>query len=542
MDVSEYCAMNPKRVFVREATGLVREAGWYDAMSFAGMGVTGPQMVPPWLLLVPFVGADPLSVVIISALGTAAVALMYYLLTISMPRSGGDYVFASRLLHPSLGVLAGIMMGLIYGVTATSWAAGSWISVGLTPLLAYAGVVYNNAGLIDLASKVVTPLYLGVIGTVLILVFTLLLMYGGMRRYFLLQNVGATLAIIGQVIMLAVLLTTSHDRFVQAFNSFAQSYGTGYEQILTQAKQIGWNLPNSSLYNVFLAVPPTFGSIYWVATTTYIGGEIKNPRKSQALGMLGCAFLWSIISFAIFLSVLNMAGYSWVSAYDYVTLNKPELLQLPPVPQLFLYANIAAGQPILAFIMSIGVIAATLPAMGFSLIIFSRALFSMSFDRVLPAALADVSERGTPMKALSIGGIASAVFLILSFLPEAATYITQFGVALGLLAVLTFIIVGLGAMIFPYARKDLYEHVMPFKRKILGIPLITWLGLIVVLFDVQVTYFMLSYSTWYGLTSLFLWIVGGALVFGFLGYYIAKMYRAREGIDLSMVFKQLPPE
>jgi amino acid transporter len=42
--------------------------------------------------------------------------LTYYLLSVSIPRTGGDYIYSSRPLHPAAGFLAGGLIGWAWAV------------------------------------------------------------------------------------------------------------------------------------------------------------------------------------------------------------------------------------------------------------------------------------------------------------------------------------------------------------------------------------------------------------------------------------------
>ena len=94
-------------LFVRNATGLVRELNAFDAFNLVfsavliPVGITQvmgctPQLWPHANMLASFAIATPL---------VLCFGLVYLYFTQLMPRSGGDYVWVSRTLHPSLGFL-----------------------------------------------------------------------------------------------------------------------------------------------------------------------------------------------------------------------------------------------------------------------------------------------------------------------------------------------------------------------------------------------------------------------------------------------------
>src|SRR5437868_6139438 len=99
------------KLFVRQSSGLVRNVSVTNALFFnvaAFVGV-GPTLYPIFYSLgfVPvwkFWGISEYAwAAIIAGIFCAVLALIFASLTSVMPRSGGDYVFTSRIVHPFLG-------------------------------------------------------------------------------------------------------------------------------------------------------------------------------------------------------------------------------------------------------------------------------------------------------------------------------------------------------------------------------------------------------------------------------------------------------
>src|SRR5213080_2265980 len=99
------------KLFVRQSSGLVRNVSvtnalFFNVAAFVGVGLTLYPIfysladVQAWKL-------GPFSAygwaAIITGLFCVLLALIFASLTSVMPRSGGDYVFTSRILHPFLG-------------------------------------------------------------------------------------------------------------------------------------------------------------------------------------------------------------------------------------------------------------------------------------------------------------------------------------------------------------------------------------------------------------------------------------------------------
>src|SRR6266568_2363671 len=103
--------------FTRNATGLVREVSMWDAliMNTLGMNVAVGSVLLLQQAPAIFPGGNMVLAVVIGTLIMAFTLLWVYSeFSAAMPRSGGDYVFVSRALHPFLGWLL-------------SWSQGIWL-------------------------------------------------------------------------------------------------------------------------------------------------------------------------------------------------------------------------------------------------------------------------------------------------------------------------------------------------------------------------------------------------------------------------------
>src|SRR5260370_17947899 len=110
-----------RNLFVRNATGLVRELNAFDAFNLVfsavliPVGITEvmaftPMFWPHANMLVSFLLATPL---------VACCRLGYLYFTCIMPRSGGDYVWVSRTLTPFLGFFVNFSLTFSF-LTSTS--------------------------------------------------------------------------------------------------------------------------------------------------------------------------------------------------------------------------------------------------------------------------------------------------------------------------------------------------------------------------------------------------------------------------------------
>jgi len=114
----------------------------------------------------------------------------------------------------------------------------------------------------------------------------------------------------------------------------------------------------------------------------------------------------------------------------------------------------------------------------------------------------------------------------------------------------TFLFVGLAAILLPFRKrtKPIYEA-SGVKWKLAGIPLITIAGVIWVVFDlVCFWYFVIDPNL--GANDKFsklvpyfsLYLTFAIALAGFLYYWVIRWYRRRQGINIDLAFRELPPE
>src|SRR2546421_9227215 len=128
--------------FVRNSTGLVREVKPWQAfvinfitgapVSVVAIGLFGALSGFPG-------GSFPLGIVLVIPLALSVVYAFGFL-TAAIPRSGGDYVLVSRILHPSLDVVSSVCMTLS-SFLSIAFVGLAFTSLGIVPLLNTMGLV-----------------------------------------------------------------------------------------------------------------------------------------------------------------------------------------------------------------------------------------------------------------------------------------------------------------------------------------------------------------------------------------------------------------
>ena len=97
-------------------------------------------------------------------------------------------------------------------------------------------------------------------------------------------------------------------------------------------------------------------------------------------------------------------------------------------------------------------------------------------------------------------------------------------------------------MFFPYLRPQIYEKSPIAGKTIFGLPIMTvgcFLGFIAAQFYFWTLFFDPNAA---GHDPTQVMIVAGVFVLGFAFYYIMKMIRRSQGIDVTLAFKEIPIE
>jgi amino acid transporter len=224
-------------VFSRPASGLIRVAGSTDVFIFnvglvsVGIAIALNQYYGPSL----YPGAGIWLSTLLAAAGMLAVAATFYFWSVIFPRSGGVYVSLSRGLSPGFAFVGSLVETVILLYYA-AFAASLIVKVGLSSFLATVGVIAGNDTMLDWAASSVEPSGVFWIGTAVLVVAGLLLA-SGTRRYFTVQKVLFALAVVGTLVLIAVLLLGSRDRFRENLTDLT---GLDYQGVVDTAKQNGY--------------------------------------------------------------------------------------------------------------------------------------------------------------------------------------------------------------------------------------------------------------------------------------------------------------
>jgi amino acid transporter len=530
-------------VFVREATGLVRGLTLLDALiiNMAILNTLIPFIWVPTLTMYLFPGVDLGQAYFVGFLVSIPIAMIYIQMSTAMPRSGGDYVWVSRALHPAIGFANNwaLTIGvIIYGAFVMN--AYTLSQFFLSSQLGVLGVLTANSTLSQWSALLATPTVSLEICSGVLAISAVISVLGlkWVRRAW---TIYFAMMMLGTVVILGLLATTPPSTFAAKFDSYSTVLGTTYSGLMEAAGKAGW-APQYSPMGALSAIPMTMMIYGGFTFTVYLGGEIKRADRNILSSIMLCLLIGGIVFAAGFSLVAYSFGSSFVSALSYVSFAHPEANPLTVPGTVFaLLSILLVDNPVLYWFIFIAAITSYLIFILSYYQILSRIFFAWSFDRVAPNALADVNERfNAPVKSIVFTFVLAEIFAFMwVFIPIGLQMLN-----VTLLFVVALAIMGLSAAVFPFRRKAIYDASPKIvKLEVGGIPVVTICGVITFVF--MIVAFVYSYLTpsFSGPTSpAALTATAGLFIGGLVVFYIVKAYRKGQGIDIALLFKEIPPE
>ncbi|MGH3656950.1 MAG: APC family permease, partial [Micromonosporaceae bacterium] len=428
-------------VFVRNATGLRKEAGAVDVFVYntnnqnIGLGVAFLG-----LAIGSYAGGLlPLSALLATVL-VIPLYLVYSRLSGDMPRSGGDYVWTSRILGPVLGPPVGFMVAwtwIILAFTAIGAPAAFFAQLGLAGWMRALGVATGSPTFTAFGDWVSGTVGSIVAGTVLLAFFTVVLIRG-VRTYMRVQNVAFGLAMLGIVAQFVAGAVGAPDTFAERFNDYVVRAGGAADAYAT----VMANAPADtgvSASATFYAMLWTIYMVLFGATSCYIGGEVRQAKVTQRFGMLG----------SLLVTGGAIAGLVWLLGRSIgepflggLAATDPADIGLGFTPTYNELLGIGAGNGLIwVLLLGFCFLFWTYVWMPINFFTSTRLMLALSLDGYLPPALSRVHPRyGTPHIGLIVAFVVGELSLVL-FVTGILSVITLLWAG-----VVMFTIVGVAAM------------------------------------------------------------------------------------------------
>jgi len=555
----------PSGLFVRQASGLVRDVSMTNALFFniaafvgtaVGWAIAFYALYPEW---VAFGISAYAYMAVLTGIFCYFLGMIFSSLTTAMPRSGGDYVFTSRIISPFWGwIESWTLVGSALTIIGFEIIVATH-NIQLTAILlgvAFPTSVFNGATnwLQDTTSKFI-------VGIIILLVIAAIAVLK--TRTFHKVVMGLT---IFAIVAVAINFIGAFTVDPVSMSNALPALGTSSKAIIDTATKAGYSLgsPDFSLLGlVGLAglVSVILFQYIGFQFSSYIAGEVKgNVRRSIMFAVIG-ALIFAVFMNSVYMDVQGFHfGFDMVNAWGYLYWNGAgaPLNGQPPFSPVMLTAVHSQFWP-LWLIVALGNITLNVLLCPVYAIFLSRIVLAWSLDRQVPEWFSVVNERtNAPLRVIILAVLIGAVFYILTFInqwfPSSNIYLslastTFFGI---LLAGLTWIMPGLNAILIPYRRPDLFQLTNNTGR-LLGLPRLVWSGIIWLIFIIPVYVAAFGYPVYQGLLksgTSYLYLsnsagVGWALIFlvvGIVIYFVMRAVNTSRGINVKMIYQELPPD
>lgn len=522
-------------LYTRKATGLVREVSFLD-MAIYNVTCTSPLgsclvFALFTLLLFPhsnFFIAWPIAVVL-SIFIWATFALM----SAAIPRIGGDYTYNSRVLHP-LPAFAVNVCTIVSSILAGGLWATWMATLSLSGVLGVIGAVTKSSRISHWGADFSSAHHNVVFVTALIsLAVTTLLAIKGTRVLIRAMTIMFIIATIGFFVDLGILLFTSHTSFQSTLDSLVGA-GT-YQHTVSAGSSQGLFGGHTWKDTIGAAVYMLSFNVY-IYLGVFLAPEFKGAgQRSRQLGamvvggivqgvlvLIGAAIFLNTVGTNFFISALNGNFGPGLSDYSF-------------------FASVVAKNQVLVTILALTFIGWWLPGMYINLVANQRAYMTWSFDGLLPRSVSDVNDRThTPVIAIVLSFVfGSAVAAWGSY---SGNFFKVFAYSL-LLGYLPVVLVGISAIVMRSRRPDLYRG-SAAEWRVAGVEVLPFVGVGCVLVALLEIAGLLYFHEPVGFHSL-AWAIAAPLIglaAGAVWWLAARWIRQRQGVDLSLAAKSIPPE
>ena len=530
-------------LFLRKATGLVRGWSVRDSMIYACLAT---NFVTLGIYEFTFAGpAFPkgqlITSVLISGIWVSFLVIAYTGLIVTIPRAGGDYVWQSRILGSGLGF---VMAATGWWFILWLWAPiyGNILSVQLfEPLWATLKLTWPAGGAAWFGTN--TGIF---VVTLITIVLAGILVSVGMSGYARIQKWCFIGGMIGFLVVVGLLLFNSHASFVSSFNTEAHKLfgvSNAYHATNAAAAKAGYTTSPfgfGPLGPTMLLVPAMMFFILWPNWGATLYGEIRGASDFRRVFTGMFAGLWITVACTVVFLLLIAKTVGWdfyqnLNALDY---NLTPQFGIWPYPFMFAgwLVHNTAFQVALILVLSLWFFG----WVGTLFLSSTRVIFAAAFDRVLPDRAAEVSEkRKVPVYSLILMLLpAAGLAAIYAYSTTFRTYTLD----ATLVIAVTYLFSAIAVVVLPFRKRELWRASPASKVKVFGVQIVPVAGVITIGLLGFNLYEWLTNDNYFVNNKTSLIYMGAMYVLAIVIYVVARVVRRRQGIDLSLVNKEIPVE
>jgi APA family basic amino acid/polyamine antiporter len=525
-------------LFVRNATGLTKSLGFLEQFLISQSPVNYINGVVFTFLYAPYVfpGANLVIVFLLGAIPAFGVTAVYSLFSTRMPRSGGDYVWSSRIFGGFYATIQWVFILVTSILLAAIYASYGAVAVSISGMLFSLGASTSNPGIMAMGSALTHP-NVGFPVTIILFIILALITILGMKIYIWMARVGIFFYFIVTGLVVVLLLVVSPSVFPGLFNHAMAVAGSNatYTGVIKQASNVGF--PSGFVWNETLlaAIPWGFFSFTGWNYGTYLAGETRNVKRSMPIALYLSLVVTAVFNVLLGALFYREFGTSFINAASTVYYSNPSYL--PALPTVSMMLSLVS--PVVSVMIGLAILALNILTVPAFLFAMSRMVFAASFDSLLPRKLADISDRfRTPHWAIILVSVFWGTFLIPYWYAGSiaqllnTSLVLPIGYAMPLVA----------ALFFYFKKRTLYEQTFGKSNPtfLIVTALIGVVSFAIYIFSEIVP---ISSGTYLGASlQLSLEVVVALFLVGVIIYAVGKWRTARVGLDLGRVYSEIPPE
>ncbi len=468
----------------------------------------------------------------LSALFCAAEAVVYAFLASTMPRSGGEYYFQSRILSGSFGSVscfAALVLGGAMWVAITGWYA-AYLAIG--PLFVVLASLTGSEFLLSVGRWCQSSWGVFFL-SILVIAWSALVNILGLRRYAVLQRISWAIAAAMLAVVVVALMTIS-----------ALPQLPVYQTAMATAGALGFSSGHSSSWLVqsLWIVPLASFTLVYSGWSTQQAGETKRAGelRVQLFVILGSLVSTAALSIVVGGLVMDRFGPAVLGASAFLFFEHPDAMPLPTIPFFWFVADTGRLGGLVAVFLVVLFNSFFWIYAPNSTLAASRVLLAMSSDRILPRWFGALrSTTRAPTHAI-------VAFSLLSLAPSAIYAFTSYWrltmTTVAVVNTIAFAITCMAGALFPFVRRELYRGSTAARYDVFGIPLITLCGAVFVGFTGWLIWrFAVDPTLSLGLGLLIPMGASLALYAASLAVYVISgaLRRSREGIELEVWFTDI---
>ncbi|MEM0200012.1 MAG: APC family permease [Saccharolobus sp.] len=514
---------NKSTIFVRETSGLIKNVSLLDsiALNIGNMsaGIALFESISPYITTNGILWLAS----IIGFLFAIPQLIIYVTMSTKIPRTGGDYIWISRSLNGGIGSVMAI--ALMIESTAYFALIAFFTSSAINTVFTIIGEYDKMPYLLNIANNVIVDPYVttptlfqsAIIYLISSLIFIIIILLNIFRTKwgYRIVTVLGLFSMITLVLAMIVLAVNSGD-FYSKISTLINANNLNVS--IPNTKQSF--LPSSISLTATLSLLPFF-ALYtypWMQAGPAVAAEFKGKNTLK----------WNLPIALIITGLLVTVGFlemDLIAGYNF------NLQAYPTFIYNFWTASIAvSGNPILQWLIGLGLIAWNVYILAYGVIVFARYVFALSFDRVLPEKFSQLNKYGSPVFAHSLDLFLTLLLLLVPVFSINAA-ISLYGATI--LGSLYFLVASIAGFVFGIRN----------KIRILQVAGLISAGYFAYLTYVAATNPVFGFMQTNGFPNLITTIfVIGTLIVGVIVYVIAKTNNKKKGIDIDLAFKEIPPE